>query len=173
METLIVQKKCIVVLGNHEDCYLECSKHHAPVLRYSILRLLITKAVSEKRTIQQGDCKKAFCNAALPEDKVTAIWPPIGNPTFHNDEYWLLKKTSYGLCRYPHHWYNTITKILHNMGLQASPYDSWPGSPINQTSSGYLNRSLWRWLRLLLSQQHQRTNIPIYVSRQDHSWFHG
>ena len=67
--------------------------------------------------------KNKFCNANLPEYEVTVIRPPIGDPDFQEDEYYLLKKTLYGLCRYPHHWYNTIKWILIKMGIKASPHD--------------------------------------------------
>ena len=67
-------------------------------------------------------CKNEFCNANLPEYEVTVIRPPIGYPYFQEDEYYLLKKTLYGLCRYPHHWYNTIKGILIKMGIKASPH---------------------------------------------------
>ena len=65
----------------------------------------------------------AFCNATLPDDEVTVIRPPIGNPAFQEDEYWILKKNIYGLRWSPHHWYNTIKGILLKMGLKASPND--------------------------------------------------
>ena len=116
-------KSRIVVLGNHEDRYFSKSRRYAPVLKYSSLRLLTSKAVGDKRILQQGDCKNAFCNASLPDDEATCIRPPVGDPAFHNDEYWLLKKTLYGLRRSPHHWYNMVTKILKEMGLSPSPHD--------------------------------------------------
>ena len=50
------------------------------------------------------------------------IIPPIGDPDFQDDEYWLLKKTLYGLRRYPHHWYNMIKRILLNIGLNPPPH---------------------------------------------------
>jgi len=96
-------KSRIVVLGNHEDWVYSKSKHYAPVLKYDSLRLLTAKAVSNRRVLQQGDCKNAFCNATLPEDETTVIRPPAGDPAFKNDEYWLLKKTLYGLRRSPKH----------------------------------------------------------------------
>ena len=116
-------KSRIVVLGNHEDRYFEKSKRYAPVLKYSSLRLLTAKAVGEKRVLQQGDCKNAFCNATLPDDEVTVIRPPVGDPNFDKDEFWLLKKTLYGLRRSPNHWYNMVTRILKDMGLTPSPHD--------------------------------------------------
>ena len=52
-----------------------------------------------------------------------AIRPPLGDPGHDNDEYWLLKKTLYGLRRSPKHWYNMFTGILKSMNLQPSAHD--------------------------------------------------
>jgi hypothetical protein len=46
------------------------------------------------------------------------IKPPIGNPDAENNEFWLLKRTLYGLCRSPCHWYNKIKGILKSLGLK-------------------------------------------------------
>jgi hypothetical protein len=84
---------------------------------------LIAKAVRAKRVLQQGDCKNVFCNADLPEDELTVVRPPVGDPGYAKDEYWLLKKTLYGLRRSPHHWYNMINQILKDIGLTPSPHN--------------------------------------------------
>ena len=116
-------KSRIVVLGNFEDRLYQKSKRYDPVLKYSSLRLRTAKAVGDNRIIQQGDRKNALCNATLPENEVTVIRTPMGDPDFQEDEYWLLKKTLYGICRSPHHWYNMIKGILPKMGLKASQLD--------------------------------------------------
>ena len=67
------------------------------MLKYTPLRPQTAKAVGDKRILQQGDCKNTFCNDTLPDNEVTVIRPPIGDPDFQEDEYWLLKKTLYGL----------------------------------------------------------------------------
>ena len=91
-------KSRIVVLGNSEDRLYQKPQHYDLVLKDSSLHLFTTKAVGNKRILPQGDFKNAFCNATLPDDEVTMIRFPIGNPDFQDDEYWLLKKTLYGLC---------------------------------------------------------------------------
>ena len=113
-------KSCIVVLGNFEDRYSTRSQRYAPVLKYSSLRLLCSKVVGDKQVLQQGDCKNAFCHARLPEDELTIIRPPVDDPTYSKDEYWLLNKTLYGLRRSPHHWFNMFTKALQDIGLRPS-----------------------------------------------------
>ena len=97
-EKPLCAKSQIVVLWNFEDRLNQKSQRYAPVLKYSFLRLLTDKSVGDKRKLQQGDCKNAFCITTLPDNEVIVIRPPIGDPDFQEDEYWLLKKTLYGLC---------------------------------------------------------------------------
>ena len=61
-------------------------------------------------------------NANITDDEFTVIRPPIGDPSFQDDEYWILKKTIYGLRRSTHNWYNTMKGIILNMGLKDSPH---------------------------------------------------
>ena len=116
-------KSRIVVLGNFEDRYYTKSQRYAPVLKYSSLRLLCSKAVGDKCILQQGDCKNAFCHARLPDDELTVVRPPVGDPEYNQDTYWLLNKTLYGLRRSPHHWYNMFTQALKDIGLSPSLHD--------------------------------------------------
>ena len=115
-------KSRIVVLDKFGDRQYQKSQSYAPILKYSSLRLLTTKEVREKRILQQGNCNNAFCNATLPDDEVTVIQPPIGKPGFQENEYWLLRKTLYGLCWSPHHWYNMIKVIILKVGLNPSTH---------------------------------------------------
>ncbi len=111
-------KSCIVVLGNHKDRVWSKPEKYAPVLWPDMLHLLVSMAVKRQSTLKQGDCKNAFCQGVLPPDEITIVKPPIGNPDAENDEYWLLKRTLYGLCCSPRHWYNKIKGILNSLGLK-------------------------------------------------------
>ena len=92
----------------------------SPPPAHSQFRLLPPLLTSQTR---QGDCKNAFCQGILPPDKITIIKPPIRDPDATKDEYWLLKRTLYGLRRSPKHWYDKIRKILNSMGLHQNAYD--------------------------------------------------
>ena len=116
-------KSRIVALGNHEDRVWTKSEKYAPVLRPDSLRLMVSLAVERHRTLKQGDCKNAFCQGILPDDEMTIVKPPIGDPDAVKDEYWLLKKTLYGLRRSPRHWYNKITAVLSSIGLKPNASD--------------------------------------------------
>ena len=79
---LLCAKSRIVVLGNFVDRLYQNPQRYAPVLKYSPLRLLTAKSVGDRRILQQGDCKNAFCNSTLPDNEITVIRPPIGDPAF-------------------------------------------------------------------------------------------
>jgi hypothetical protein len=56
------------------------SEIYAPVLCPETIRLLGSMAVERRRTLQQGDCKNAFCLGVLPPNEITIVKPPIGDP---------------------------------------------------------------------------------------------
>ncbi len=74
-------------------------------------------AVASRRPLRQGDCKNAFCQCILFPNKITIVCPPSGNQDTTPDEYWLLKRTLYGLWRSMQHWYDKINAILRSIGL--------------------------------------------------------
>jgi hypothetical protein len=67
--------------------------------------------------------KNAFCQGILPAEETTIVRPPSGDPDASKDEYWLLLKTLYGLCRSPRHWYDKINAILCSIGLTPNSHD--------------------------------------------------
>ena len=144
-------KARIVVLGNHEDRIWTKSEKYAPVLRPDTLRFIVSLAVERHRTLRQGDCKNAFCQGILPPDEITIVKPPIGDPDATKDEYWLLKRTLYGLRRSPKHWYDKIRKILNSMGLHQNAYDPClfsgqvidPSDSLDSPTSSHLTLGLY------------------------------
>ncbi len=111
------------MLGNHEDCVWTKSDHFAPVLCQDSLCFLVSLVVQKKCPLCQGDCKNAFCQDVLPNDKVAIVCPPHSAPGVELDKYWLLQWTLYGLCCSPCHWYDKINAILRSFGLQPSLED--------------------------------------------------
>jgi hypothetical protein len=73
-------KSCIVVLRNHEERFWSKTDKYAPILRPDTMRLIVSMAVEQQRTLQQGDCKNAFCQGILPLDEITIVEPPNGDP---------------------------------------------------------------------------------------------
>jgi hypothetical protein len=110
-------KAWIIVLSNHKERIWTKSEKYAPVFCLDTLRLILSMAVECRRTLKQGYCKNAFCQGILPPEEITIVEPPIRNPNATKDEYWLLKRTLYGLWRSPKHWYDKIRKVLNKIGL--------------------------------------------------------
>jgi hypothetical protein len=94
-------KSRIVVLGNREDRIWTKPEKYAPVLQPDMLRLLVSMAVNCWCTLKQGNCKNAFCQGILPDDKIMIFKPPIGNPGAEKDKYWLLKQMLYAYAAAP------------------------------------------------------------------------
>jgi hypothetical protein len=144
-------KTRIVVLGNHEDRIWSKPEKYAPVLRADTMRLLVSMAVEQRCKLRQGDCKNAFCHGVLPPDEITIVKPPIGDPDAKKDEYWLLKRTLYGLRRSPRHWYVKIKSILEALGLKQNAYDPClfsghvvdPDDPSDTPTSAHLTLGLY------------------------------
>ncbi len=116
-------KSHIVVLGNCESRDWSKSDCFAPILWFNSLRFLVSLSTQHHQGLKQGDCKHAFCQGILPPEETTIVRPPSGDPDAIKDEYWLLLKTLYGLCRSPRHWYEKIDAILCSIGLTPSSYD--------------------------------------------------
>ena len=144
-------KSRIVVLGNHEDRLWSKSDRFAPVLRQDSLRFLASLAVEKRRALRQGDCKNAFCQGILPPEEITIVRPPSGDPDADPHEYWLLRKTLYGLRRSPRHWYDKINAILISIGLTPSLEDPClysgfirdPSDPTSEKSTSPLTLGLY------------------------------
>ncbi len=144
-------KSRIVALGNHEDQIWTESEKYAPILRSDTLHFLVSLAIQQRRTLKEGDCKNAFCQGILPPDEITIVKTPIGDPDAKKDEYWLLKRTLYGLRRSPKHWYDKIRKILTSIGLNQNPYNPclfsghiiYPTDPSDSPSSSPLTLGLY------------------------------
>ena len=79
--------------------------------------------MENRRTLRQGDVKNAFCNGDLPPEETTIVRPPLGDPDADKNEFWLLRKTLYGLRRSLKHWYDKIARILRSFGLSPNAYD--------------------------------------------------
>jgi hypothetical protein len=112
-----------VVLGNLEETIWSKSDIHAAVIRKESNRLLTTMSVERGHIQKQGGCKNAFCHPILPGDKILIVCPPPGCPISKPGEYWLLRKTLYGLCCSSKHWYEILVAALIKVGLSPCKHD--------------------------------------------------
>ena len=80
MMNLHCTKSRIAILGSHKDrCWLKPDTY-PPVLRPDTMRLLVGMAIEQQCTLQQGNCKNAFCQGLLPPGEITILKPSIGDP---------------------------------------------------------------------------------------------
>ena len=112
-------KSIIFFLGNHEDRAFNKSYLFAPVLSYSSLWILTSKAI-KNCILQQSDWKNTFCNALLPDNEITIVRPPLGDPESSPKNFLLLNKTLNGLQWLTQHWYNLITNIMKYIDITSS-----------------------------------------------------
>ena len=100
---------------------------------------------------ETGQLQECLLPRYPPLDEITIVKPPIGDSDTKKDEYWLLKRTLYGLRRSPKHCYAKIRKILNSIGLQQNAYDPClfsgniidPSEPINSPTSSPLTLGLY------------------------------
>ncbi len=87
------------------------------------MRLMVSLATESHCVLKQGNCKNVFYQGILPDNKITIVKPPIGDPDAKKNECWLLRCTLYGLRRSPHHWYTRINAALNTIDLHANSSD--------------------------------------------------
>ncbi len=106
-----------------------------------------------KNNVRFGEviAKNAFCQGILPDDKITIMGLPPGDPEAEPNKYWLLQRTLYGLHCCPHHWNDKISKILQTLGLRPSLKDPClftgfvrdPNNPAGEPTTKPLSLSLY------------------------------
>ncbi len=48
---------------------------------------MVSMATESHRVLKQGNYKNAFCQGILPNNKITIVKPPIGDPDAKKDKY--------------------------------------------------------------------------------------
>jgi hypothetical protein len=106
-------KSRIVVLGNKDPHQWTKGECFAPVVTQAAVRLLVSLTIEHNKFAQQGDCKNAFCNPVLPDDKIIIVRPPQGCPFSKPNALWRLHKTQC-VMETPQHtlWTTPITQTL-------------------------------------------------------------
>ena len=112
----------IVALGNLESHKWTKEECYAPVMSLLELRLMVAMAIKHKTILKSGDVKQAFVQAVLPPEEQYIVKPPVGCPYTPPGTYWQLKRTLYGLRRSPRHWFDRITSMLQDIGLNPCPH---------------------------------------------------
>ena len=113
---------CIVVLGNFKDYFI---KNHSSTLRFSNIVPSVSSPL--KQLDKKTSLNKVIaitCSETQLSQTMKSRWSDLPSATriSQEDEYWILKKTIYGLRRSPYHCYNMIKGIILKMGLNTLPH---------------------------------------------------
>ena len=93
------------------------------MIRPTIVRLVLTIAISYGWTIHQLGVHSAFLNGILQEEVYMAQPPGFINLALSSYAC-CLYKSLYGLKQAPRAWYNRLTEFLLSIGFQASKGDT-------------------------------------------------
>jgi len=111
------RKSRLVVKGYAEKFGVDYNEIFASVLKQNSLRLIIALATINEWHIEQLDIKTAFLNGTLREEIYMDL--PEGLKDKHQPGTCIkLKKSLYGLKQAPRVWFETLTKVLINMGFE-------------------------------------------------------
>ena len=112
-----------------EDMQLEGIAYfetYAPVVQWTMIRLMFILEVLLGLKSKQGDVTCAFLHAYLTPDETVYVDMPLGfNIKSKNGKQQVLKlnKTLYGFCQSPRAFWMYITKKLESCGLKQSKFD--------------------------------------------------
>ena len=95
----------------------------SPVVKITMVRLLLSIAISQKWQIHQLDVSNAFLHGDLKEQLYMSQPPGFINPQFP-DFVCQLKKSLYGLKQAPRKWFKKLSLYLISIGFQGSKIDS-------------------------------------------------
>ena len=112
-------KDRLVAKGCSQRYGMDYEETFSPVVRYSLIRLLLAFAVKYNLSIDQMDVITAFLNPELEEDVYVVL--PAGYR--YEGEICKLKKSIYGLKQASRAWNKEIDKVLKGSGLKQSSQD--------------------------------------------------
>ena len=120
-------KARLVVLGNLQRQWQDYADTYAPVVDFTVVRILLTMACTCNLTLRQIDVKCAFLNGELKETIYMSL-PKDFMP--ENGEACLLQKSLYGLKQAPKAWHDKLCKDLATIGF----------IPIHATESVFIRK---------------------------------
>lgn len=109
----IKYKARLVICGNLDDSELSCT--FAPVVDFTVIRLMLAIATQKQWEIHQVDYSSAFLQGTLHREVYMTI--PKYMEGNYSKKVCKLKKTLYGLRESPRIWYDLLSRDLMSIGL--------------------------------------------------------
>ena len=111
-----------MVHGFSQQPGIEYDETFSPIIKPSMIRVVLSIAVSHAWTVHQQDVKNAFLHGDLDEVVHWEKPPGFIDPTRPN-HVCLLHKSLYGLKQVPRAWYQQFAHHTHRLGFVASHSD--------------------------------------------------
>jgi hypothetical protein len=116
-------KARLVAKGFHQRHGLDYDETFNPVIKPTIVHLVLSIAVSKGWCIRQADVKNAFLNGALQET-VFMKQPPGFVTSTQPQHVYRLQKALYGLKQPPRAWHSTLTSKLCSLNFRQCKTDT-------------------------------------------------
>nr|KYP65831.1 Retrovirus-related Pol polyprotein from transposon TNT 1-94 [Cajanus cajan] len=115
-------KARLVAKGFHQREGFDFTDTFSPVVKPTIVRVVLTLALTRQWHIHQIDINNAFLHGALKESVYMA--QPPGFNTKHKGKVCKLNKAIYGLKQALRSWFQTLSNTLFKMGFKPAKSDT-------------------------------------------------
>lgn len=157
-------KARLVIKGYSQIYGIDYDQTYAPVVRYASIRYLLAMAVQEDMEITQMDAVTAFLQGELDNEDIYMVQPEGFEDPSHSERVCHLERALYGLKQASRVWNLKLDKVLREVGLIRSKYDSCVYYRITKEGKVYvavyvddlLIFATHKWLTKLIQQQLNR-----------------
>ncbi|CAH9112989.1 unnamed protein product [Cuscuta epithymum] len=153
-------KARLVAQGFNQQDGVDFSETFSPVVKPTIVRLVLSVVVSLGWTIRQLDVKNVFLHGQLTE-KVYMCQPPSSIHPTYPSHICHLRKALYGLKQAPRAWFHRFSGFLLSYGFSQSQFDC-PCLLITPRPVLFIFFYMWMIFSLLVVPCLRSLNLLIY-----------